>query len=58
MVVISEAAHTLCDLASSLELCFATSPRNYIRKPHMLSDATQCLRMLQLLRGAKSRIDE
>ena len=44
MVVISEAAHTLCDLASSLELCFATSPRNYIRKPHIPCDVTQYLR--------------
>lgn len=41
MVVISEAAHALCDLASSLELCFAT--RNYIRKPHMFSDVMQYL---------------
>lgn len=44
MVVISEAARTLCDLASSLEFCFATSPRNHVRKPHMLSDVTQYLR--------------
>lgn len=43
MVVISEADHTLCDLASRLELCFASSPRNYIRKPHMLGDVTQYL---------------
>lgn len=43
MVVISEAAHTLCDLAPSLELCFATSLMNYIRKPHMLSDVMQYL---------------
>lgn len=49
MVVISEAAHTLCDLASSLELCFATSLRNYIIKPHMLGDVMQYLQRVTIV---------